>query len=575
MVSVFKLPGYLFDLTIGYGCYVTYSLSKEPMESLDHEERKERLLGIATTISNLLETRDLDEQLGELTRLIASSLRAMRCLIVVQHEIESRVLIHQVGFDPVKAKEAADLLIQNGETDVSKEETSIIVSISSADCSYGKIAVIGLGNPGFDADDQEFLNLCANVVSTYLELEEKSVEETSRTPNTKLSKALLKTLLDRLLNTKTVYETSYVLANFAPTLIPCDSSTVLIWDQLSKKLIIEMVSNITPDNDDPSVILAQQQTSKRPSTQVRGEKVVFIPEEEVDLLGDDQPGDVGHEISPIILTPLLDRLQSSPGVLLFERNSVDPAQLAAMRRHKILNSHVCPITLGNKFLGAITADYVEQRSFEPNDNFESKDNVDIERLLTLLSLHGAIFLERSILYEEISNLMHHDHLTALANKELFDIKVVQALDQLRRFAKSSSVFLVNIDQFEDINKVYGYALGNQLVKEVANRLSKIVRRHDTVARVGPDEFAVLLFGLSDSKAMDSLANRMIDSLKAPYRIDEIEFQASATIGIALLVDHGPSGPSGPSKSDEILRNASSALRDAKKLGNGSRQVFQD
>ena len=112
----------------------------------------------------------------------------------------------------------------------------------------------------------------------------------------------------------------------------------------------------------------------------------------------------------------------------------------------------------------------------------------------------------------------HDALTGLPNRRLFEDRVEQELVRARAVGEPVCMFFVDLDHFKSVNDTKGHAAGDDLIQQVSQRLVDTVRRQDTVARVGGDEFAVLLPGLSDQLSIDQLAQRSLEAMSRPYAV---------------------------------------------------------
>jgi diguanylate cyclase (GGDEF)-like protein/PAS domain S-box-containing protein len=168
---------------------------------------------------------------------------------------------------------------------------------------------------------------------------------------------------------------------------------------------------------------------------------------------------------------------------------------------------------------------------------------------------------------KISHMARHDALTNLPNRRLFRERLEDALRRVTRDEKVA-VFCLDLDRFKEVNDTLGHPVGDELLKQVARRLSECVREGDTVARLGGDEFAVVQVG-GDLRVAETsaLANRLIEVISSPYTVHDHQSVIGATVGISIAPDDGD-GP------DQLLKNADMALYRAKGDGRGSYRFFE-
>ncbi|MHB8535716.1 MAG: bifunctional diguanylate cyclase/phosphodiesterase [Sulfuricaulis sp.] len=141
------------------------------------------------------------------------------------------------------------------------------------------------------------------------------------------------------------------------------------------------------------------------------------------------------------------------------------------------------------------------------------------------------------LYESLESLAFTDPLTKLPNRTLFHERLVQAIDDAKRDYRPFALMLMDIDRFKDINDTLGHQVGDMLLQQVAARLRSKLRDIDTVARMGGDEFAILLPAVNDKHA--TMAARMLlQALRTPFVVGEQNLDIGASIGVALYPDHG-------------------------------------
>ena len=174
--------------------------------------------------------------------------------------------------------------------------------------------------------------------------------------------------------------------------------------------------------------------------------------------------------------------------------------------------------------------------------------------------------ERRQLERQLEHQAFHDPLTGLANRSLFTDRVNHALARTLRSGTQLAVLFVDLDEFKTVNDTLGHGPGDELLREIAHRLTTGARPSDTIARFGGDEFAILLEDCDEQGAIHA-AERLHRALAAPITLSDTTLTVSASTGIAI------GGPSTESIAD-LLRNADIAMYRAKGSGEGRYQVFQ-
>jgi diguanylate cyclase (GGDEF)-like protein len=170
------------------------------------------------------------------------------------------------------------------------------------------------------------------------------------------------------------------------------------------------------------------------------------------------------------------------------------------------------------------------------------------------------------LEERLSHQAFHDALTGLANRELFFDRVGHALERARREVHTVAVLFVDLDGFKGVNDSLGHARGDELLVLIAERFSSCLRPGDTVARIGGDEFAVLLEAVDDAADAVQAGHRLREVLADAFMIDGREVLVQASVGVAATDD-------GHATADELVRNADLAMYRAK-TNNGGIEVFE-
>ncbi len=154
---------------------------------------------------------------------------------------------------------------------------------------------------------------------------------------------------------------------------------------------------------------------------------------------------------------------------------------------------------------------------------------------------------------------HYDHLTGLPNRQMFQDRLQQAMEQSRRTGLPFALVFMDLDFFKDVNDSLGHEKGDVLLQEVARRLQQCVRATDTVARIGGDEFTVIISDISDPAIVERICRCMLDTIEEPFQLDNNSVSVSASIGITVYPEDGDDA-------GELLKNADMAMYAAKACG---------
>jgi len=174
--------------------------------------------------------------------------------------------------------------------------------------------------------------------------------------------------------------------------------------------------------------------------------------------------------------------------------------------------------------------------------------------------------ERANVEEQIRHMARHDALTGLSNRTALSDEMEAALTRVHRGA-IIAVMCLDLDHFKDVNDTLGHPVGDLLLRAVTERLRAVVRTHDTVARMGGDEFVVLQVSLEGVHDAEALAGRLIASIECPFDLDGHHIVIGASVGVAIAPRDGTT-------SAELLRNADMALYAAKSDGRGTFRLFE-
>jgi diguanylate cyclase (GGDEF)-like protein/PAS domain S-box-containing protein len=176
--------------------------------------------------------------------------------------------------------------------------------------------------------------------------------------------------------------------------------------------------------------------------------------------------------------------------------------------------------------------------------------------------------ERKAFEEQLAHQAFHDPVTNLANRALFAERVRHAVARNRREHSGIAVIFMDLDDFKTINDSLGHAAGDEVLIEVAKRVAGSIRVTDTAARFGGDEFAILLEDIGSAQEAADTAERILEALVEPLRLEHKELVVRSSLGISVV--EGDAAPD----ADELIRNADAAMYIAKRDGKGGYRLFE-
>jgi diguanylate cyclase (GGDEF)-like protein/PAS domain S-box-containing protein len=186
-------------------------------------------------------------------------------------------------------------------------------------------------------------------------------------------------------------------------------------------------------------------------------------------------------------------------------------------------------------------------------------------------IHGLVFnsrdvTDRKVIQQRIQHLAYHDNLTGLPNRGLLQDRLAHSIARAERANRKVAVLFVDLDNFKNINDTLGHDVGDELLRQVARRLSECVRLEDTIARQGGDEFIVLLDSMQDGRGASVVAQKVLNALRQPFSLGGTEQHVSGSVGIALYPDDGRDPQT-------LMKSADTAMFHGKGLGKNTYQYF--
>jgi diguanylate cyclase (GGDEF)-like protein len=193
-------------------------------------------------------------------------------------------------------------------------------------------------------------------------------------------------------------------------------------------------------------------------------------------------------------------------------------------------------------------------------------NVQVVRLSNGIAITSRDVTEHRRRSDHVNYLAHHDHLTGLANRTLLHERLRQAILRSQDHGQTVALFLIDIDYFKQINDSLGHADGDILLATMGQRLLSSVRESDTVARMGGDEFVIVMPEFHTIRDVERCGEQIIRNASQPVEISGRKISMTLSVGITIFPENGRTA-------EELLRNADAAMYTVKDSGRNSLCVF--
>lgn len=507
-------------------CVYTLSWGTDPLVGQTEEQAQIQRLesrldavqmqldSLRATSSEVAATDDVSTSLDLLTRRAGTSVRASRYLLAVRMPSEDRLRVHCCGMEQDEGEALAPTLL-----DAASTSSRLVADVASSTRRYGVLVALFPDESSFFHQEQEILasyaGHVANVLDTAWALEDaRRQNETARA------------LLDLSRSLRDVVSPSEVaqrVAAVVPSVVDCDTATVLLWDDDAQHLRLYGEVNVPSD--------VRKQLS---------EVGIAVPD-----------------------TPELGKMLSRPEPLFLQRGLTDPYLQSLLERADTAGSVVVPIVGDGRFLGIVTA-AVDARP----ERLKRSDDL-VERLAGLADQCAAA-LTNARLLGELQRQALQDALTALPNRLALVANMEQTLVRAQQDGTECGLMFLDLDGFKQVNDRFGHLAGDALLVEVSRRLVDTARAGDTVARLGGDEFAVLLSSVDSPEAVLQTCARTHRALCVPYDLG-LEL-GPVMIGVSIGVGFGHRGLA---STTDMLRAADHAMYAAKAAGGGYRSAPPD
>ncbi|MCU1387280.1 MAG: hypothetical protein JWL72_618 [Ilumatobacteraceae bacterium] len=467
------------------------------------------LEALQVTVGDLVSGEGLDVVL---TRIVSSAARAVSApsfVLAIDSGVKSSKRVFSDGLAPGEAEEVAGALLDGvRQTD----SHCLVVDLTSTRRNYGRLAAL---KPNGEFYPQELSTLRAYGRLAAAALDAAAAHEATR---------------DQAARAQALLTLSIALAEVASS------------DEMAQRIADAMLSVI--DCDRALVILADGPTDGR---------VVGIA------------GYPPHLAAALVSRRFAFEVGAEPEVTIEQRTAPNGGPISGGQRAMALTGTVAsasfPLTSDGQLLGFISASVTNQPE-------RLTKSADLDVRLRGLGSQACTALNNAALLERVRHQALHDGLTGLPNRALILDRAEQMLARAQRSDVPVAAYFIDLDNFKLVNDTLGHAAGDQMLRAVADRLSGILRAHDTLGRLGGDEFVVLAESDSLERGAVWLAARLLDEFSTPFPLEGFisrTVATSASIGIAT---------GWRATADELFRDADIALYRAKAAGRGRAMVFE-
>ncbi|MBI3530485.1 MAG: diguanylate cyclase [Betaproteobacteria bacterium] len=180
--------------------------------------------------------------------------------------------------------------------------------------------------------------------------------------------------------------------------------------------------------------------------------------------------------------------------------------------------------------------------------------------------NARLAVSLQIANEQLRNIALYDNLTGLPNRLLLEDRIQQALAHVGRTGRAFGLLFVDLDRFKPVNDSYGHQIGDELLRAVARRLMRSIRKEDTVGRTGGDEFLIVLHEISRAEDAAVTGDKILGELSRPFRIEGKDLEISCSIGISICPRDGMDVQT-------LVANADTAMYQVKKAGRNGYRFF--
>ena len=460
--------------------------------------------------SQLLSAQGVDEALGRITSEAGRAVQAPRYLLALRLNEWDRLRVHQRGFRQGTEESFATRLLAGA---VGESDGVLCADVVYDDHHYGRLAACYPRGSTFAESDRRLLGAYARHAAAVV----RHVASLEQAANDRDTARALLDLARSIAGASTVAEVARRLVDVVPRVVDADTSSIWVWDDSRDELVLAAYA-------DPAGATGFVGPRRLPANGLEG----------------------------------LRELAENPAPQVLDADTAVEPVRGMLTSSGVRQVAVVPVTSHGEFIGIVCAGFRRELPDEPM----------LFARLAGLADHAAVAVQSVRLVEQMSHHASHDSLTGLANRQKLREDAEHALVRARRSNRRVALLFIDVDRFKNVNDTLGHAAGDELIKQVAERIESVTRPADMLARLGGDEFLLVLNDVPDGAVARATAQRVVDALRAPFTLDRQVVYISCSVGIACYPDHGNDYPT-------LLKHADAAMYDAKAAGRNAVAVFSE
>jgi diguanylate cyclase (GGDEF)-like protein len=468
----------------------------------------ERLHGAYATAGDLVSTEDLDTVLRRIVERAADAVRAPSHILAVRTEPAAELQVYSHGIDEHKAKQLATSTLAR---EVPVGDSTLVVEVASARRQYGQLIARYPGSVEFFPQERELLSLYAKHAAAVLDMSVALEQSTRR--HEQVSSLL--SLSHAVAQAGTSEEVAERLVAMTPEVVDCDRVGVWLWDHLERNLSAIAMSGRTPEQ---AAYLSE---------------LIISPDD----------------------TPHLAQLITTPEPQFFDAHTADAFLRGLMETLGMAALAIVPIVARDIFLGVLTVSVTDRPQ-------RLRPDGELPERLTGVAALAATAIQNGQLVDKLRHKASHDALTGLLNRVGFRQCIDRLLDSARPGQAQLGLLFVDLDDFKQVNDLYGHDAGDELIRKAALRLEASARAGDGVARLGGDEFAMILADVSGQAQLRSAAARVRAAFIEPFMLGDVATSVGASVGGGIWPGDGRTV-------NELIRHADAAMYEDKAKGRSS------